>query len=199
MSTTNTGPGAQSRHVTAILDAATRRFAQTGYHGTSMRDIGAEMGMHAGSLYVHIRSKEDLLDAIVWDIAQSTERRMEAVLAAGDTPVDKLRTIAEEHLRWVAANPDAATVYFHEWRHLKGERLERVKAARARWTRGLRDIIQAGIDEGAFKPMDVRLAGLAFVGMLNSTYRWLRPDGDLDTAEIAGTFMDFLLHGWAAG
>ncbi|MGA4992155.1 TetR/AcrR family transcriptional regulator [Nonomuraea bangladeshensis] len=195
MSTT-TNSGAGKRYLPAILEAATRCFARTGYHGTTMRDIGAETGMHAGSLYVHIRTKEDLLDAIVWEIAQSTERRMEAVLATEAAPLEKLRTLAEEHLRWVAQNPDAATVYFHEWRHLKDERLERVKQARARWTRGLREILQAGVDEGTFRAMDVRMAGLAFVGVLNSTQGWQRGEADPETAEIAGTFLDFLLDGW---
>ena len=44
-----------------VVRAAGRLFADRGYHGTSMRDLGRELGLHGSSLYSHISSKEDLL------------------------------------------------------------------------------------------------------------------------------------------
>ena len=43
-----------------ILEIAARLFARKGYRGTSMRDIGEEAGVLGGSLYHHIRSKDEL-------------------------------------------------------------------------------------------------------------------------------------------
>jgi len=40
---------------------AARLFAEKGYHGTSIGDVAAAMGVQKGSLYHHIESKADLL------------------------------------------------------------------------------------------------------------------------------------------
>src|SRR4029450_12309776 len=46
---------------------AARLFAERGYHGTSMEDLASAMGVQKGSLYAHVRSKQDLLDEIARD------------------------------------------------------------------------------------------------------------------------------------
>ena len=48
----------------AILDAAIRCFARTGFHRTTMRDVVRESGMSAGALYLYFKSKEELIEAI---------------------------------------------------------------------------------------------------------------------------------------
>ncbi len=47
--------GARSRE--DVVTAAGRLFAKRGFHGTSMRDIGEELGMLGSSLYSHVRGK----------------------------------------------------------------------------------------------------------------------------------------------
>jgi len=69
-SATSSRPGASApRRVGAkqqeILEAAARVFRLKGYDGTTLRDIAREAGLFPGSLYYHIRSKEDLLRGIV--------------------------------------------------------------------------------------------------------------------------------------
>ncbi len=44
-----------------IVDAGMATFAETGYHGLSMRQVAERLGAHAGSLYYHVRGKEELL------------------------------------------------------------------------------------------------------------------------------------------
>ncbi|MER5613884.1 helix-turn-helix domain-containing protein [Streptomyces sp. NPDC002215] len=48
-----------------ILAAAVERFHQSGYHATSMEDIATAIGITAGSLYWHFRSKQELLEQAV--------------------------------------------------------------------------------------------------------------------------------------
>src|SRR5947209_8105819 len=43
-----------------ILDVAAKLFRARGYTETSLRDIGKQAGMKAGSLYYHFTSKEEL-------------------------------------------------------------------------------------------------------------------------------------------
>ena len=50
-------PDARTRLLAAAVDA----FADRGFHGTTTRDIAAAAGMSPAALYVHHRSKEELL------------------------------------------------------------------------------------------------------------------------------------------
>ena len=56
-----------------ILDAAAERFANTGFHATSMADIIGASGLSAGSMYRYFKSKDELIGAII-------DRLMETVM-----------------------------------------------------------------------------------------------------------------------
>src|SRR5215470_16876440 len=60
--TTSSGPtGDAASTERRIIDAATEMFYERGYHGTTMREIAAGVGIKAGSLYNHFPSKQDIL------------------------------------------------------------------------------------------------------------------------------------------
>jgi AcrR family transcriptional regulator len=182
-------------YVTPIVEIAATLFARKGYHATSMRDIGREVGVHAGSLYVHIQSKEDLLEAIVHSIMERSERDMAEVLAAGGTATEQLHSIAARDLKLIGENKEFATVFFHEWRNLSEPRQQAVIASRDRWETGLRSIISKGIEAGEFRPVDPRIAGIALTSILNWAYVWYSPDGDLSTDQLAEQFAGLLVTG----
>jgi AcrR family transcriptional regulator len=182
-------------HLAAIVQAAAGLFAQQGYRGTSMRDIGKVMGIHAGSLYVHIESKEELLHRIVNSIMLKSEQDMAEVLAGGGTATAQLHEIALRDLRLIGENRERATVFFHEWRNLSPARQRAVIASRDRWEQGLRSVISRGIETGEFRPVDVRTTGIALTSMLNWAYVWYSPGGELSVEQLAGQFVDLLVDG----
>ena len=65
-----------------VIDAAGRLFAERGYHGTSMRDLGKALGLHGSSLYSHVSSKEDLLVEVVQRGAELFQRSAAAASSA---------------------------------------------------------------------------------------------------------------------
>jgi AcrR family transcriptional regulator len=55
-----------------IVQAATRVFAKSGYAGSSLRQIAAEVGVSAASLLQHFGSKEGLLTAVLEEWEKQT-------------------------------------------------------------------------------------------------------------------------------
>lgn len=163
-----------------------------------MRDLANHVGVHAGSLYVHIKNKEELLYQLVSANALRADKRMQVILASDQPSPDKLRMLTREHVKWIRDNQESATVYFHEWRHLRGDQRIEVSTLRNRWNQSLQQIIQACVDEGYFQPLNTQLAGIAFVGILNSTFGWFRDGSQFDDVEIADQFTNYLFHGWVS-
>lgn len=180
-----------------ILHTARQLFSDRGYHATSMRDIAEALGIQAGSLYVHIRSKEDVLFEIVDRCADQFLRALAPVLESPRPAPERLREALRAHLQVMARNLETATVFFHEWKFLDPERRQAVIRKRDEYEAGFRRIIAEGVAAGAFRPVDVRLAACAVLSMANWFYHWYSPAGPLSAEEIADRFADMILWGLA--
>src|SRR5881628_2481056 len=100
-----------------LTRAAARLFAQKGYHGTSIGDLAEAMGVQKGSLYAHIRSKQDLLYDTMAEGARAFHAALD-VIPEEAPAADKIRLALRSHLRVVADQLDVATVFVQEWRYL---------------------------------------------------------------------------------
>ena len=56
-------------------------------------------------------------------------------------------------------------------------------------------IVEEGITLGDFRPVNVKMAVLGLLGMLNWTHQWFSPDGMFSSQEIAAVLADLALHG----
>jgi AcrR family transcriptional regulator len=172
---------------------AARLFAEQGYHGTSMEDLASAMGVQKGSLYAHVRSKEDLLDEIARDGATAFHAALDEIderLPA----VEKLRLALRAHLRVVGEQLDVATVFVREWRYLAGERREQFLAERRRYEERIRALFREGVEQSELRTdLDVTVAALVFLSAANWAYTWLQPGRDTDG--LADRFFELLVDG----
>jgi AcrR family transcriptional regulator len=83
-----------------VRQAALTLFAERGYHGTSMKDIAAALGLRAPSLYNHLDSKQSLLQEIMLGTMEKLIRELDAVLATTTDLVEQLRRVMEAHVRF---------------------------------------------------------------------------------------------------
>src|SRR3989440_1164223 len=172
---------------------AARLFAQKGYHGTSIGEIAEALGVQKGSLYAHIKSKQDLLYETMVEGARAFHAGLDAIpeeLRA----TEKIRLALRSHLRAVADQLDVATVFVQEWRYLEGERRDEIVAERRRYEERIRALFREGRDLGELRSdLDDSTAALLALSAANWAYTWLQPDRD--TNELADRFFVLLLDG----
>lgn len=182
-----------------LVAVAARLFSERGYHGTSMQDLGNELGLQRGSLYAHIGSKEELLLDVVDDGADRFLQRGQDALHQEGTGADRLRALLIGHVETATQHLEASTVFLNEWRYLSPELRDHVQAKRDRYEAMVRDIIEAGIAAGEFRPdADVRFAATLVLSAGNWTYTWYRPGGDLTPTEIGERFAELVTKGLEA-
>jgi TetR/AcrR family transcriptional regulator, transcriptional repressor of aconitase len=84
-----------------ILEAAGRRFAENGFHSTSMQDFFEASGLSAGLVYRYFRSKDELIATLAAEALEQLHASVEEAIAAGERPGTEevlarlLRTIDE--------------------------------------------------------------------------------------------------------
>jgi len=188
--------GANGRHnrFDEVLEAALEIFHRNGYAGATIQEVAAQVGVLKGSLYHYIDSKEDLL---AWIFEESDRQSLEIMDRVGrlEAPaIDRLRAFAEAWALWYMANVERAALYFSEWRHLNGERLEQVIEKRRAYERFVVDLIEASKREGDADPsIDPRLACFLILAGINGVPMWYRRGGADSAAEIAAIHADMVV------
>ncbi|MGB3618592.1 MAG: TetR/AcrR family transcriptional regulator [Catalinimonas sp.] len=174
---------------------ATELFRERGYAATTMRDLARRVGVEAASLYAHVRSKEELLRKICFDMADRFFAALDTAEAPGLAPAEQLRRYVTAHVSVITGHPAPAAVFLHEWRHLSEPSLTDFRALRDRYEERFRAVITAGVEAGAFRAVDPKFTTLTVLSALNWTYQWYRPDGAMSSEQIAAQLYDLLLRG----
>ena len=178
---------------TELTRLAAQLFAEKGYHGTSVGDLAAAMGVQKGSLYAHIESKADLL----WEVAREGAAAFHAQLDAIPEELaatEKLRLALRGHLRVVAEQLEVATVFVKEWQYLDGPRREEFVAERRRYEERIRALFREGVEGSELRTdLDEAAAALLFLSAANWAYTWLRPGRDTDA--LADRLLVLLVDG----
>jgi AcrR family transcriptional regulator len=143
-----------------------------------------------------VASKEDVLFSIVDRAAGAFERAADAAEAeaADGDPVERLAALVEAHVDIVTSDPERASVFVTEWRHLSAERRAAISARRDAYERRFREVIEEGIALGAFRASDSALAATFILTALNGIPTWYRPDGRLSADRIADHYVDLALR-----
>jgi AcrR family transcriptional regulator len=185
--------GARRREIDEV---ASELFHANGYAATSVRDIAKALDIQGASLYAHVASKEDVLFSIVDAAASAFE--LGANTAEGDTtaadPVERLAALVEAHVDVVTSDPERASVFVTEWRHLSPVRRAAIAERRDAYEHRFRAIIDDGISVGAFRQTDPAIAATFVLTALNGIATWYRIGGRLSADRVADHYVDLALR-----
>lgn len=179
----------------AIIAAACKLFKQYGYAATSMRMLANELGIEASSIYSHIKSKEEILHHICFDMAHTFFNNIDEVLHTALSSTDKLKLAISTHINTIIDNLDASPVFFHDWRHLNEIDLIEFRALRDDYEKIFRDIIKDGIQKSEFIKIDSKFTVLTLFSAMNWIYEWYKPEGKMNASEIAEQIFNVIYSG----
>jgi TetR/AcrR family transcriptional regulator, cholesterol catabolism regulator len=182
-----------------IIAAAAKVFQTKGYHAATVQDIADAVGILKGSLYHHVKSKEDLLYLIVKEPIARIYERMTEIVAADLPAGEKLRCAILAHLEAFDQHYPHLFVYLHEREEMKRRFREQFKLSPKQYERCWQQILREGVKSGEFRPdLDVPVVSYGLLGMLNWLYKWYDPRGRLGVRGVAGQFSTLALAGLAA-
>ena len=179
----------------AIVDTSAQVFARQGYHATGIAELCEVNGFGKGAFYYYIGSKEELLAAIHDRVMDEVMVGADRVAEHGGAPSAQLAMLGDELLDVIHRYPDHVWVFLHEFPALTAERAETFRVRRREYERRVEAVLQAGVDSGEFRDVDPRLTALAWLGMHNYTYLWLKVDGDLTARDVAKPFAEIFIRG----
>lgn len=176
-----------------ILKEAARLFAERGFHGVGVDEIGAAVGISGPGLYRHFAGKDAMLAELLVGIS---ERLLEGgrmrVAEGGESPGAVLDALIEGHIDFALDDRPLITLHDRELDRLREADRKRVRQLQRQyvelWVEVVRRVHPAPSEDRA------RAAVHAVFGLLNSTPHLGRPGALPGRTEMAE-----LLHRLALG
>jgi len=174
-----------------ILRIAAELFAQRGFHGVSINDIGAAVGISGPALYRHFAAKEAVLGEMLVGISRTLLDEAQRRVATTSGGTDTLAALVDWHVDFAVSRPALISVQNRDLDSLAEADRREVQQLQRRyvdlWVAAIRDAVP-GVDEP-----HARSAAHAVFGLVNSTPHSARIDRDAMTALLRRMAMAALL------
>jgi AcrR family transcriptional regulator len=179
-----------------VIRRAAELFREKGYAASSMRDLAQKLGIEAASLYSHIKSKEEILRSLCFDMATEFRKSLDEVEKQEVPASEKLRSGIIGHIQVMARDLTASAVFMNEHRHLSQPFLRDFLLLRINYINRFKTIIEEGIRKGEFKEsIDKKLAVMTLFSSLNWMPQWYDPVGTIEPVELGQQLADMLVNG----
>jgi len=173
----------------AIKSAGIDLIARRGYEAVTLRQLGRAAGIEAGSLYYHIKSKQDLLFRILKETLEVDFADLDKKVSAAERPASRLAAFIEWFVRGIIAKKQTCFLWTSEIRSLKPGNYRVIAKKSRMFVDCLEDIIRQGSEAGLYREPDIEGAVFAIWGLLSSPLMWLYPEQRTDVDEIVALFI----------
>ncbi|NBE55637.1 TetR/AcrR family transcriptional regulator [Streptomyces boluensis] len=177
-----------------LLIAAVEAFAERGYHATTTRDIAGRAGMSPAALYIHYKTKEELLHRIS---TMGHAKALDILETAADGPgdaADRLAAAVRDFVVWHAGHHTTARVVQYELDALGAEHRAEVVLLRRRCDAAVRRILSDGVRAGEFEVPDVSGTTLAVLSLCIDVARWFNVAGRWTPDQVGEMYADLVLR-----
>jgi len=150
-----------------LVTAAARLFAERGFHGVTIEELGASVGISGPGLYKHFASKDAVLAEMLVGISQHLLNQGQRRVAEASTPDDALQQLLAFHTDFALTSPDLIRVQDRDLANLSQGEAKRVRRLQRAYVELWVDVlIQVN---HSLSPEEARTRIHAVFGLLNST------------------------------
>ena len=178
-----------------IIEKASKLFREKGFGASSMRDIAEHVGVEAASLYNHIKSKSEILQAICFKVANVFIWHLENVEKSADNTLKKMEVIIRFHIRMMLEQYEYVYISDHEWRHLPEPYLSNFLNQRRNYRKRLSDIIEQGIATNEIKQIEPYVAILTMLSAISGIESWQRSRKTTSAEVLEENMVMYLIEG----
>lgn len=151
----------------ALLTAAARLFAERGYNGVSLEELGAAAGVSGPAVYRHFDGKQALLGALLVGVSENLSSGGQAVVTAASDDAAALRALVQFHVDFALSNPDVIRVQGQDLGNLAEDDRHAVRALQRTYVELWVEVLgrlHPGVDTAS-----LRIRAHAAFGLINST------------------------------
>lgn len=146
----------------AILEAAAEEFAEHGLASARTEDIAERTGLSKAIIYYYFESKEELYQAVLEQLFTDRLRQNEQMNFQDLPPAEALETYVRQVLTQTSANPKLPAILLLEAIQNKGKYYS--QAVRGVPYSELITILERGMTEGVFRPLDAQHTAVNIMG-----------------------------------
>lgn len=178
-----------------ILKKAAQMFREKGFAATSMRDLAETVGIEAASLYNHIRSKNEMLESICFDVANRYTLFMDELESSNQNTIKKIDTLLRFHIKQMIDYFEDVVVCDREWKHLEEPYLSNFHNQRRTYRKRFASIIEEGIKNGEIKKIDAPTAVIIMLHAVNGIESWHRSNARISAQELEDNMVMIMIDG----
>lgn len=178
-----------------ITRKASAMFREKGFPAASMRDLADVVGLEAASLYNHIKSKSEILQEIIFRIANDCNVHLESLEGNGMTSIKKIESLIRFHVQMMLTRFDDYCVMINEWIHLTEPYLTNFTTQRRSYVQKMESIIQDGINNKEMRPVMPYVAMLSILSSVRGLEFWHRSAKKISTQVMEDNMVNYLING----
>ena len=178
-----------------ILKKAAQMFREKGFAATSMRDLAETVGIEAASLYSHIRSKNEMLESICFDVANRFTIFMDELESGNQGTIKKIETLLRFHIKQMIETFEEVIVCDREWKHLDEPYLSNFHNQRRSYRKRFAAIIEEGISKNEIKKIDAPTAVLIMLHSVNGIESWHRSTAKISAKDLEDNMVLIMIDG----
>ncbi len=157
---------AKAERYESLLRESARLFAERGFPGVSLEELGAAVGVSGPAVYRHVSGKQALLGALLVRVSEDLVTGGTAVAESTPAGIERMRALIRFHVDFALGHADVIRVQDREVPHLSDDDYAEVRRLQRAyiglWMQTLEPLIEAS-------ETTLRLRVQAAFGLINST------------------------------
>jgi AcrR family transcriptional regulator len=176
-----------------ISKTAVDLIVENGFTQTTMRQIAVAVGMGKSTLYDYFTSKDDIVVYVFHEHMSNLIQRAKAIIAQEGSAAEHLHLVMKMHLAYLLENRAFYLRLAFEAQRLNVESQQRIQVDRYAYQDLIKDLIEQGIAEGCFRPVDPTMAMKTVMSIMTPVVYTSRPSGAPE--EMLESGLDIILTG----